>query len=51
MVVTAIAIPNKPASECVVIIPATIIKAGRAVASKLIARPCITFVPWPVVED
>ena len=39
IVVTAIAIPNKPASECVIIIPATIIIAGNAVASKLIARP------------
>ena len=27
-----------------------IIIAGSAVASKLIARPCITFVPWPVVD-
>ena len=35
---TAIAIPNKPAKEYVAIIPATIIIAGRAVASKLIAN-------------
>ncbi len=29
---------------------ATITRAGRAVASILMARPAITFVPWPVVE-
>ena len=32
-------------------IPPTIIKAGIAVASRDIAKPWITFVPWPVVED
>ena len=32
-------------------IPLTIINAGRAVASKETAKPWITFVPWPVVED
>ena len=33
------------------IIPATIISAGKAVASMEIAKPWITFVPWPVVDD
>ena len=32
-------------------IPTTIIKAGIAVASIEIAKPCITFVPCPVVDD
>ena len=49
--VTAIAIPNNPANSLVYKIPATIIKAGIAVASIDIANPCITFVPCPVVED
>ena len=31
--------------------PPTIISAGNAVASKEIAKPWITFVPWPVTED
>ena len=32
-------------------IPATIIRAGIAVASIEMAKPWITFVPWPVVDD
>ena len=32
-------------------IPATIINAGIAVASKDIASPWMTFVPCPVVEE
>ena len=39
IVVTAIAIPNKPAIELVAKIPATIIKAGTAVASIDTANP------------
>ena len=31
--------------------PATIISAGIAVASKEIASPWITLVPWPVVDE
>jgi len=31
-------------------IPATITSVGNAVASRLMARPWITFVPWPVSE-
>ena len=45
------AIPNKPAMWLVNNIPETIIIAGNAVASKETANPCITFVPWPVVDD
>ena len=51
MVVTAIAIPYKPAIWLVNRIPATIIKAGMAVASNEIANPWITFVPCPVVDE
>ena len=51
MVVTAIAIPYKPAIWLVSKIPATIIKAGIAVASNEIAKPWITLVPCPVVEE
>ena len=32
-------------------IPATIINAGIAVASKETANPWITLVPWPVVDE
>ena len=39
IVVTAIAIPNKPAIAFVISIPATIINAGTAVASIEIAKP------------
>ena len=49
--VTAIAIPSKPASENATMIAAQIISAGIAVASIEIARPWITFVPCPVVDD
>ena len=45
------AIPYNPAMLFVVSIPTTIINAGIAVASKDIANPCITFVPWPVVDE
>ncbi len=31
-------------------IPATITSVGSAVASRLIARPWITLVPWPVSD-
>ena len=48
---TAIAIPYNPAKLLVYNIPITIIKAGIAVASIETASPCITLVPWPVVED
>ena len=51
IVVTAIAMPYKPAIWLVNKIPATIINAGIAVASKEIAKPWITFVPCPVVDD
>ena len=51
MVVTEISIPKRPAKENVIIIPAIIIIAGKAVDSKLIASPWITFVPCPVVDD
>ena len=47
----AIAIPKSPAIEFVIRIPATIINAGIAVASIETAKPWITFVPWPVVDD
>ena len=30
--------------------PATITSVGSAVASRLIARPWITLVPWPVSD-
>ena len=49
--VTATAMPNKPAKLLVNKIPATIISAGIAVASMDTAKPCITFVPCPVVDD
>ena len=49
--VTAIAIPYRPAKLFVYKIPATIINAGIAVASIETAKPWITFVPWPVVDD
>ena len=49
--VTAIAMPNNPAKWFVKRIPTTIIKEGIAVASIEIAKPCITLVPCPVVED
>ena len=45
IVVTAIAIPYNPAILFVRSIPATIINAGIAVASKEIAKPWITLVP------
>ena len=45
IVVTAMAIPKRPAIALVVNIPATIINAGIAVASIDTARPCITLVP------
>ena len=48
---TAIAIPYNPAILFVRSIPATIINAGIAVASKEIAKPWITLVPWPVVDE
>ena len=51
IVVTDIAIPNKPAIWLVYKIPDTIINAGNAVAYKETAKPWITFVPWPVVDD
>ena len=51
MAVTAIAIPYSPAKLFVYKIPATIIRAGIAVAYIEIAKPWITFVPWPVVDD
>ena len=43
--------PYNPAKLFVYKIPATIIKAGIAVASIEIAKPCITLVPCPVVDD
>ena len=50
MVVTAIAVPKRPASWYVDMMPATITSAGSAVDSSDTARPWITFVPWPVTE-
>jgi hypothetical protein len=45
MVVTAMAMPNRPASRKVEMMPAMMISAGSAVASSEIARPWITLVP------
>ena len=50
IVVTAIAVPNRPASWKVAMMPATITSAGSAVDSSDTARPWITLVPWPVTE-
>ena len=45
IVVTAIAVPNRPASWYVTMMPATMTSAGSAVASSETARPWMTFVP------
>ncbi len=50
MVVTAMAMPNRPASELQAMMPATIISAGSAVDSIDTARPWMTLVPWPDFE-
>ena len=50
MVVTAIAVPKRPASWYVETMPATMTSAGSAVDSSETARPWITLVPWPVTE-
>ncbi len=51
MAVTAMAMPNRPASMYEVMMPAMITKAGSAVDSSEMASPCITLVPWPVTDD
>ncbi len=48
--VTAMAIPNRPASMYVTMIAMQMISAGSAVASIETARPWMTFVAWPVIE-
>ena len=50
MVVAAIAMPNRPATMKVTMMPTQITITGSAVASIEMARPWITLVPWPVVE-
>ena len=42
------ATPSGPASCQLTITPATMTSVGRAVDSRLIARPWMTLVPWPV---
>ena len=51
IVVVAIAVPNRPASLKVTMMPTTMTIVGRAQASSEIARPWITLVPWPETED
>ena len=51
MAVTAMAMPNRPASLKATMMPAMITMVGSAVDSSETARPWITFVPWPVTED
>ncbi len=50
IVVTAIAMPNRPASTWVTMIPAMMTRAGSAVASMETARPWMMLVPWPVID-
>ena len=50
MLVTAMAMPNRPASLKETMMPAMMMSAGRAVASSETARPWMTLVPWPVTE-
>jgi hypothetical protein len=47
MVVAATAMPNRPATMKVMMMPTMIVSAGRAVDSSDMARPWITLVPWP----
>ena len=50
MVVTAIAMPKRPANLKVTMMPAIMTMAGSAVDSIETARPWMTLVPWPVTE-
>ena len=50
MVVTAMAMPKRPARILVMTIPTTMISAGTVVASSDTAKPWITLVACPVVE-
>ena len=50
MVVAATAMPNRPATIKVTMMPMLMTTTGSAVASMEIARPWITLVPCPVVE-
>ena len=51
IVVAAIAMPNSPANRKDSTMPKQITMTGSAVASIDTARPWITLVPCPVVED
>ena len=50
IVLTAMAMPKRPASEWVRMMPTQMTMAGSAVDSIDTAKPWITLVPWPVTE-